>query len=317
MDYKPALIGGLGWRGVLHYFHTEYELAERNLARTLELSSELRDSFMMFFSLLFLGLTRANLGRISEALAALDEINELARRNGELYQVLKVPNSMGWIHRELGDLEGAAEFNRCGVEIARKHQVLEAEVNSAINLSYDYISQGEAEKATRVFADAEMLLGRDEWTRWRFSLRLQAAKCEHLLSQGDLIKTEASARRLFETASRYEARKYVASARRILADVAVARGDLAGAAAELHAALELLREYPAPLTAWRMNETNGRLHSRSGAPSLAQGAFDRASAIIRMIAANVNDQKLRSIFLESTAVKDVLENSSAQRDPIR
>ena len=194
LDHKPALLAGLAWRGHLHYFQSEYESAERSLARALDLSLELRDSFMLFFCLFFLGLTRANLGRISEALATLNEIIEMARRNGERYQVLKIPNSIGWIHRELGDLEGATEHDQAGVLIAQKHRVLEAEVNSVINLSYDYTYRGETEQAKPVFGEAETLLQRDDWIRWRFEIRLQGAKCEYLLSQSDFVKAEEYAR---------------------------------------------------------------------------------------------------------------------------
>jgi DNA-binding winged helix-turn-helix (wHTH) protein/tetratricopeptide (TPR) repeat protein len=314
LDHKPALIAGLAWRGHLHYFQSEYESAERSLARALDLSLELRDSFMLFFCLFFLGLTRANLGRISEALATFNEINQMARRNGERYQVLKITNCIGWIHRELGDLEGAFEHNLAGVAIAQKHQVLEAEVNSVINLGYDYICKADAEKTGRVFAEAEALLQRDDWLRWRFNLRLQSAKCESLLSQGDFVNAEGCARQLLESATHYEARKYVAIARKIRAELAVARRDLATAEAELNSALNLLQKYPAPLAAWKIHSGLGRLRLRGGNPSSAREAFDEAVRIIRMIAANVDDQTLRSTFLESPAVRDVLRHSSFQLD---
>jgi tetratricopeptide (TPR) repeat protein len=310
-DNKRALIGGLGWRGVLHYFQSEFASAERALARTLELSSELRDSFMLFFALYFLGLTRANLGRISDALATFDEICRLAQRNGEHYQVLKVPNSLGWIHRELGDLQGAAAHNKRGVEVARKHRVLEAEVNSIINLGCDCTCIGEPAMAQPAFTEADVLLQRDDWTRWRFSLRLLAAKCEYLLSQGDLVKTEACARELLDTAEHYEARKYAVSARNILAELAIAHGDLAAAEARLIPAVDLLHTYPAPLVAWKTYAKLARIRLLSGTASLAREAFDQASSIIRLIAGNIDDPPLRSIFLESPAVRDVLRHSSA------
>src|SRR5262249_28693640 len=103
LDHKPALIAGVGWRGLLHFFHSEYERAEEMLTETLHLSSELRDGFNVLFSLNFLSFIRGDLGRMSEALATLNEAMEMARRNGDRNQSLKIPNTIGWIHRELGD----------------------------------------------------------------------------------------------------------------------------------------------------------------------------------------------------------------------
>ena len=74
--------------------------------------------------------------------------------------------------------------------------------------------------------EAEAMLERDEWLRWRFNLRLQAGQAEYWLAQGNPEQAKEYARRLLETASHYEARKYIAVAHKLLAEVAIARGDL-------------------------------------------------------------------------------------------
>jgi serine/threonine protein kinase/tetratricopeptide (TPR) repeat protein len=309
LDYKPALIAGLGWRGQLHFFQSEYERAEEMLSEALHLSSELRDGFNVLFCLYFLGLTRGELGRISEALATLNEAMEMARRNGDRNLSLKIPNSIGWIYRELGDLDQALEHDREGVEVARRHQLLEAEINSVINLGYDYTERGEGEKAPPAFREVEAMLERDDWFRWRFNLRLQSAKCEYLLSHGDPAEAEACARRLFELATHYEARKYVAVARRLLAEAVAARGDLTVAETELEAALDLLRKYPSPPTAWRIHAALGRLRAQMGQTQAAREAFAEAAAVIRMMADNVSDERLRGVFLNSVPVREVIDGA--------
>ena len=190
LDHKPALIAGVTWRGLLHFFQSEYERAEEMLTEGLRLSSEQRDGFMVLFCLYFLGLTRGDLGRMSEALDTLDEAMELSRRNGDRNQSLKIPNAVGWIYRELGDFDQALRADREGVEVARKHHLLEAEINSVINLGHDYTARGEGEKAPPAFREVDAMLERDDWFRWRFNLRLQSARCEHLLSQGALDEAE-------------------------------------------------------------------------------------------------------------------------------
>ena len=264
LDDRPALAAGLAWRGTLHYFQSEFEASERALVRALDLSSELRDGFMVVFCGFFLGLTRANLGRISEALASLETITRMSQRNGERYQVFKVPNTIGWIHRELGDSDGALAHDRQGLDIARTHHILEIEVNSAINLAHDHAQRGETERAEALFAEAANLLQGDDWLRWRFALRLLAARCEQMLLKGDLVKAEAHASRLVDTAERFGACKYIVIGRNILGAIGEARGDLNEAEGQLTLAVDLLRQHPAPLTSWKTYAALGRIRLRSG-----------------------------------------------------
>lgn len=306
LDHKPALIAALCWRGLLNFFQSEYEPAEETLRQGLSLSRNARDGFMVLYCLYFLGLTLANLGRISEALAAFDEAMTMAQRNGDRNQSLKIPNATGWIYRELGDLDHAIECDQEGLAIARQHRVLEAEINSAINLGYDYAQSGDSEKTASALCQAEALLQRDEWLRWRFNLRLQAGRCEHLLARGECVQAEACARGLLETAKRHQARKYVATAHRLLSEVAMTQGDLLRGKAELKSALCLLGEYPAPLVAWKTWAALGRLHEQSGDRQAAREAFTEAGAIIKRIAASIADEKLRNVFLKSAPVQAVL-----------
>jgi DNA-binding winged helix-turn-helix (wHTH) protein/tetratricopeptide (TPR) repeat protein len=305
--HKRGLIFGLAWRGLTHFFQSEYESAEDKLSEAMRLSAELRESFMLFFCLFFLGVTRGERGRISGALATFDEATELARRNGERYNVLKIPNSIGWLHRELEDHDYAMKQNRIGAEVAREGKILEAEINSIINLSYDYINKGEGEKAVSVFREAESLLGRDDWFRWRFNIRLQAGRCRYLLSQNDLAGAEECSRRLLEITTHYEARKYIAEAHRLLAEVALARNDQGLAEKELMAAIEVLRNYPTPLTAWRIYAALGRLRLQMSQTRLAGEAFAAAAAIIGLVADNISNERLRTVFLNSAAVHEATQ----------
>jgi tetratricopeptide (TPR) repeat protein len=100
------------------------------------LALELRDGFVQLISLFFLGLSKANMGRMSEALAALTEALALAQRNGDHFFLPRLPNCIGWIYRELQDFDRAFKYDLQGVEIARADDVAEAEANSLINLGY-------------------------------------------------------------------------------------------------------------------------------------------------------------------------------------
>ena len=292
-------------------------MAEEKLREAVVLASELRDGFMLLHNHFGLGLALGNRGRMSEALRILNEAIELARRNGDHFFLPRLPNCVGWIHRELQDFDRAMKHDQSSVEIAREDHVLEAEANSLINLAYDYSLTGAGDTPLAAFRDAEAIFLRDDWFRWRYNIRLQAGQAEYWLAQGNLDRGEEYARSLLETASRYEARKYVAVAHRLLAQVAIARGDWLVAETELTAALGLLRQYPAPLAAWRTYAVLGRLRLESGESESARAAFAQAAVIVGQIAANVSDEELRATFLDSAAVREVVEGageSFADRD---
>ncbi|MFY9530824.1 MAG: protein kinase [Candidatus Acidiferrales bacterium] len=309
LDHKPGLLVGLAWRGALHFFQSEYERAIDLLTEAQNLASEIRDGFSVLVALFFLGLSRGNLGRMSESLATLQAAMEMARRNGDHFWYPRLPNCIGWVYRELGDFQRAFEYDQQGVEVGRRDHVLEAEANSLINVGIDYTYARESEKTLSAFRLVEDIFHRDAWFRWRYSIRHQAATAEHWLAQADLERAAEATGGLLETAARYGARKYVAVAHRLLADVAVTRGDLAAAEAELHAALDELRSYPVPVVEWKMCAAFARLRSRMGETAKAREAFSRAAMIVRQIAASVTDEKLCATFLGSAAVREVFEGA--------
>jgi tetratricopeptide (TPR) repeat protein/predicted Ser/Thr protein kinase len=310
IGHNPGLLGSLTWRGALHFFQSEYGRGESLLTESHKLASELRDGFSMLVSLFFLGLIRGNLGRMSEALTTLEEAIAMAGRNGDHFWFPRLPNCIGWIHRELGDFSGALRHDQRGVEVAREHHVLEAEANSLINIGIDYARERASEKSVAAFEQVEDIFHRDAWFRWRYNIRHQAARSEHWLSQGDLKQASEYASRLFDMAGQYKARKYIAIAHKLRAEIALLRGATVEAESELHSALELLRSYPVPVIEWKILAVLGRLHSVGNDPERARDAFSRSAAIVQKIAGNSPDEKLRATFLGCDEVREVFAGST-------
>ena len=313
IEHKPALLGGLVLRGNLHFFQSEYEFAERTLTEATRLASDLRDGFQLLWCLFVLGLTHGNQGHISEALDVLGRAMDFAQRNGDRMFLARLPNSFGWIYREMQDFSRALEHDQQGVEIAHEWQILEPESNSLINLGYDYLHMSEGDKTLAAFRQVEAIFERDALGRWRYNIRLHAGQAEYWLAQGNPTKAEAYGRRLLEMASHYEARKYVAIAHKLLAEVAIARGDPAEAKSELAAALAQLASHPVPIVAWKTYAALGRLHSQLDEDRAARAAFAQAAAIVRQIAGNVHDEQLRGTFLNSAAVREIFESGEGGR----
>ncbi len=307
IDHRPALAAALAWRGALHYWQSEYREAETLLSEAHQHAEEIRDSFVVLFSLFITGLTRGNQGRISAARDTMQEAIHIARRNGDLFWYPRLPNCIGWLHRELHDLEGALKDDQEGLEVGRQHSVLEAQANSLINLGCDYTQTGAADRVAPSFREVEDIFARDAWFRWRYNIRLQAGTAALALKEGRLDDAFADATRLRESAERYEAGKYVAVAHNLMAAASRRRGDIQTAIAHLHSAREQLQRNPAPLVAWKTHAALGRLLAEAGDSKAAMEAYGESARLIRGIAAETRDENLRNTFLASRAVKQVFE----------
>ena len=310
IDHKPALVWGLTWRGCLYFFQTQYQLALECEQEARELASKLRDAFLLLTAMFFYGLSKGNLGHISEAIATLEEAIAMAGRNGDRFWFPRMPNCIGWLHREMQDFEGALKHDREGLEVARQYHVLEAEANSLINLAIDHANEGKPAETISAFRETHDIFERDAWFRWRYNIRLEAATATHWLRQGDLARAGEFACRLIDTAKEHEVHKYIAEAHRLNAQIAMAKGEPDVAEAELMAGLRELRDYPAPLVAWRTYADLGRLHAKRGDQVTAQSAFTEALTIIDACASNVTDEGLRETFLNSSVVREVTAGAS-------
>ncbi len=309
LNHRPVLLTGLAWRAILHFFQTEYAAAEPMLMEARALASDLSDGFLLLESYFVSGMVQGNQGRMSEALATFERGLEIAARNGDGFWSPRIPNCIGWVYREIQDFESAINYDRQGAEIGQRQKVLEAQANSLINLGINYGRAGLGEKTLISFSEVERIFQNDTWFKWRYNIRLQAGKAEHWLRQGDQERAEKYAMRLLETARLHEARKYIAVAHKLLAEIAISRGELDLAEAELHKALAQLATHPVPIVAWKTYGLLGRLREKLEDQSGAREAFNEAASIADRIAASIIDEASRQIFLNSSAVQNVLEGA--------
>ncbi len=309
---RVALASGLTYQGVKHFWQSEYQIAEATQLEAAGLAAEIRDGFYLPLALFYLGLTRANRGRLSAAMASLDEALDLSKRNNNAVGLSRVPNGCGWRWREIGDLGTAIEFNDGGAEFARRLKAAAAEANSLINLVYDYLLAGEPGKAAGALERVKPLYEREMWNRWRFyEIRHQAAEAELRLVEGDLDRAEEHARVLQANAGKYGVPKYVATAGRLLGEIAAFKGDYNTAEGELTRSLEHFAAHPMPLIEWRHHAALARVLASGGRPAAGMEAFGRAQVLIQGLAASIDDPALREMFLRTRSVREVVVRSAA------
>jgi len=308
INCKPGLAAALTWRACLYFFQTEYESAIKYAVEGRKLAAELRDGFLLLTGLFFTGLSNGNLGRMAEGLTILTQGIDMARRNGDQFWFPRMPNCIGWIHRELEDYDGALKLDQEGLEASRQCHVLEAEANSLINLGIDYTHSGKAHDTTSAFDEVHDIFARDAWFRWRYNIRLQSAIAEHWLHQGDLEQARQYTDRLHSTATEFGCQKYIAVAHKLRAEIAIAVGDKTAAEREFDEALNVLQQYPVPVVTWKIHAEIARLRSEAGDTAGAAAENSKAAIIINDIAASVQDPGLKATFMNSHAVMRVLEN---------
>jgi tetratricopeptide (TPR) repeat protein len=304
-----ALKIALSYRGLVHYWQTEYQTTEATWVEALSVSTQLGDGFYALAARMFLGLTRVHLGRISEALDDFADAMVVARRNDDRYWLPRLTSHLGWVHRELGALDRAREHDTEAVRLARERPVTWApESEALLNLCVDDVRVGQAERAAAVLAELQSKAGESPWFRWMNELRLEAVSAEHWAARGDHRRAGQHATRLAEMAERLGARDYRCAAERIRAESALAEGEgIEGAASRLAAALGALRSRPAPLEAWKSARVLAIVRSRLGDEEGARAAFAEAARAVNAIVAGTRDEGLRNAFLGGPRVREVLE----------
>jgi tetratricopeptide (TPR) repeat protein len=299
-------LAALAYRGVVHYWQSEYALAEERLAEALALALELRDSLMLLIVLQFLGLARANRGRITQALAVLTEGKEMGVRNGDRFWLPRLASHIGWVHRELQDFDRAIRHDLEGLAIARDYGVVSAEASALLNLSHDYIESGQLDAAHESLDSLEKDHSHEAWFGWLYTIRLEDALADYWLARGRPVQAEEHACRLLELAELRQASTYVATAHKTLFEAAHAAGDSASVASHVAAALGELQSHPAPLSAWRLHAAIGRLRTATGDREGARTAYGDAASAARKLAAGIDEADLRETFLGSPAVRAIL-----------
>jgi tetratricopeptide (TPR) repeat protein len=305
---QGALQIGLSYRGLAHYWQTEYVGTEACCVEAIALASRRGDGFYALAARMFLGLARANLGRISDALLDFGDAMAVARRNDDRYWLPRLVSHLGWVHRELGDFARAREHDAEAVRLAREQPLWGPESEALLNLSVDDVRTGHPERASALLAELEARAAATTWLRWISELRLAAASTEHWAARGDPARTLEHATRLAERARRVGARDYRCAAERHRAGAALDRGEgLEEAERRLGAALAELRTNPAPFEVWKSARVLAHLRRRLADEEGARSALAESARAIRTIASGTRDDELRAAFLGQGPVLEVVE----------
>jgi DNA-binding CsgD family transcriptional regulator len=128
------------------------------------------------------------LGHYAEARRTLLAGVTHAETLGERYYLVKLLNTVGWLHGELGDLDNSQHWNRRALEAVRcshADRVTEAERYTLLNRASDELAAGHVNTAAEHLCAIAPLLEQDDYGRFRYINRYQLLHAEVALALGD------------------------------------------------------------------------------------------------------------------------------------
>jgi DNA-binding winged helix-turn-helix (wHTH) protein len=293
-----------GTVGFLYDLQSEYARADLLFAEAvgdrMRLATSCTDVLRMTW---MRGMALANQGRISDALELLQEGMKMAEINGERFWFSRMPNTVGWIYSELLDPETALKYNLRGVTAAQQADMPEVEANSHLNLSNAYTALGDLNLAWRHLSEGKRILNStagDDWLRWRFNIRLELESANYWLAARNLGRARASAVIALAKAEAVLARKHIAWAHKLLADIDLLEEHPAEAAIECRIAREILAQYPCPLIEWKVLVAARQAALLCGDSGDAERIVSNLRESLSVLANSIRDPRLKQKFTSRT-----------------
>jgi tetratricopeptide (TPR) repeat protein len=285
--------------GLLKNWEGEYVQAAQLQSEGLRIAREHNLLVPLLRGFFGYGVILTGQGEYDRALAVLKEGLALSEKVGDKFWSLRLLNSLGWLHMEVGVVDRALDFNQRGAEGARQRGDPETIANAELNLGDIFLAQGDLALAQE-FLDGVYHLAHDpttsEWMRWRYSMHLFASLGELWLARGDPPQAKEFVDHCLDIATRTNSRKYLVRGQRLRGEIALAQRQWDDAEVWLRQALLLARSVGNPPQLWKTYLAMGRLHTETNRPELARASYQEARDVIYRIKVTLqNLDLLRSL----------------------
>ena len=301
--------------GLLKNWEGEYEAAARVQGEGLVLARERHLLVPLLFNFFLYGMTLTGKGDYDTALGLFREGMSFAEKVGDEAIHHRLLNCLGWLHAELGDLEGAIDLNRRSAEIGRRRNDPGTFPNAQINLGEIYLAQGELAEATECLESAYRFWDNprtSEWMRWRYSMRLFAGLGELWLAHGDPERATDFADRCLDVAARTNSRRNLVKGWHLRGQIALSRRQLDDAETAFRQALTTAEAIGNPRQLWTAHAALGRLHSARQQHHLAAQAYRGACDAVDGVKASLKDPTLRRSLEQAPAIRRLYDLAGSE-----
>jgi tetratricopeptide (TPR) repeat protein len=294
--------------GLIKNWEGEFGSADQLQAEGLAIAREHNLLLPLLFSSFLRGLTLTGKGDYATALSTFREGLELSGKVGDEVIHLRLLNSLGWLHYELGDLDGAAELNQKSADGGRRRSDPGTLPNAELNLGDIYLARGDLAGAGEMFERVDRF-ARDPatsaWMRFRYSIRLCSSMGELALAQGHWDEAAAQAARCVDLARRTNARKNLVKGWRLIGEVAAARRRWDEAERALCEASSIAETIRNPAQLWRSYAALARFFTDQGKTDAARRAATDAVRVVDAVLAGLPDQALKASLESLALIKDM------------
>jgi tetratricopeptide (TPR) repeat protein len=293
------------WQG---RFHRALHLGQESVA----LAREVYDGFSELFNLAFFCLEYGSVGQYAQAFSTVQEGIAKAKARQNIYFLGRLLNTWGWLYSELGDSVHALAYDQESTEIGRTQSLPNIEISALINIGLDYLALGHPERAWSYLVPTLERVEREAVGshRWRWKIRLLMGLAKLSYTTGEYDRALPYVEEGLKEAQRTASQKYVALGWALCGKIVAKLGDTDTAGTELQRAFSLAEQLQSPSLFYPIAYDLGYWYETTGKEREAAALYSKAKATIAQMAAAVEDDSLRSTFLQSALVQEIHERAA-------
>jgi tetratricopeptide (TPR) repeat protein len=262
--------------------------------------------------LAFLCLAVWSAGHYAQAFTLWREGMQKAQERDSTFIIGRLTNTQGWFHRELGALSQAVEADQESLEWGRTTGIANVECSALINLGFDYLALGQHARAVSYLAPTLDRVEREAFGahRWRWKMKLCLGLAEVSYMTGEYDQAIRYVDEGLQEAQRTSSQKYVALGWAWRGKIIAKLGNAEVAGTELQRAFSLADQLQSPSLLYPIAYDLGQWHESVGKNREAASLYSQAKATIAQMATAVEDDALRSTFLQSALVQEIHERAA-------
>lgn len=291
--------------GFLHAQRAEFTDAAVAAELGLKLLEETDDRNAIAYAWNILGRALGGRGDYSRALDAFYRSEEEAKIVGDRLLQAQALNMRGWLHRELGNYENGLKFDEQGIGFAQRWSKPSPEISARLNVCLDILQLGGPERALVLLDEIEMQInsGSFGFHSWRWRLRLLHARGLCYLALDKPAKALALAEDGLPLAETNVTRKYVALYHELKGMALAELGSVDEAISEFQTAISQADAIQYQPIRWGGRFRLVELYRQIGRTQEAKDHASEAENIIQTIATSLEDENLRTKFLNSALLQ--------------
>jgi tetratricopeptide (TPR) repeat protein len=276
----------------------------------LAVSRDITDGLGELVCLAFLSLAQVHLGNYGAAINTIQECKAKAEALGNPFFFARMPNHLGWIHRLFGDFSRAEALDRESAELGRPVSMPYAEISALINLGADYLGLGQVERARSHLVEVLDRIETGEYGAHKvlWAPRLRNTLADACLAMGDHKAALRHVDKSLGVAVASSLQKRMAEGWALRGRILAHVGKLEAAGADLQRAFALADKLNCPSTTYPIAFDLGEWYQAAGQERDAAELFGRARAEVERMAAAMEDEGLRSIFLQWAPIQAIYES---------